>query len=256
MRLAYPVSVLLLYASPLYAAAAVGGGAAVVAPKTPDSRSSSSSAGKNGGPDDDGSGGIPEDSSGDSMGVSDIEEIGELLQGIVDALSLKPTQTTTDSTETFNIITTTLSIPTAAYACVTANSVYSSCSANNANFVTAAPSVQANCLCYSAVNSLSVWLPFMGECYGYARTAIQNATVMSGIALASGMCVSAREARATVTGAGNVGSEDSARTTTLITEAPFPGVASQSMRGGTLWVILGISWGWTVIRELGLLRGS
>ena len=130
------------------------------------------------------------DSDGKPVGSSDSDasksDIGEHLNDIVDGINsiLGSAGTTTAPTS---------SVPTAAYGCLSAESMYSACSASDTAFNTAATSYQASCLCQQTSNSNvsgagPVFYEYMSSCKNYVLTATRYTSDKPAIASAVDLC--------------------------------------------------------------------
>ena len=174
---------------------------------------------------------------------NNVEDIGEALSSVVDAITsilsaLSPSSSTDISGVSFSTatideatITRIVAIPTAALACFNASSVYNSCSAQQSGFLLAAESIQAECLCYQATGSSTSWLPYLSVCNQYVQTASNRSAATSGISQGAALCSSAQAASIPIT---------AVATSSL--QVTSSSVAAQNWRSVSSLFVLGIFW--------------
>lgn len=162
-------------------------------------------------------------------------DIGEKIQSLLDAITSIVSIVQGSST-----ITSTVSLPSAAYPCLYAESLYNYCSSNDTGFATVPASVQASCLCYQASGNATSWVPgvfdgYLSGCEGFvqAETVYQTASIESAVALCTSLGdvrASAREASASAT---------ALSPTAAITQRPSTGGACRrTVLGGLIAVVV------------------
>ncbi|MCJ1450581.1 hypothetical protein MMC28_000914 [Mycoblastus sanguinarius] len=179
---------------------------------------------------------------------SDESDIGEHLSDILDAIQSIISIAAGGSTTVLAS-----SVPPVAYGCLSAESIYSVCSANDTVFNTAATSYQASCLCYRTIGGTPYWAPlafdgYMSSCNDYVQAAIQYSTNQSGIETAVSVCATGGDVRATpAANATNSGAAQTGSSPTIMTSPTSPpstGIADRQRRSGGLFMFLGIVLGW------------
>ena len=228
--------------------------------------------------------GTPQSGSGSSDGTTEEKEsdLGENLQDVVDLItSLIELAVSTDSGATATPMPTVSktgsdamitpapnSLPSNAAACLSANSVYNSCSQKASStaipglgFDSLSKSIQASCLCYTTVSSsVWQWIPktfdgWMSQCQTWvsesytassnvATATMQAGVVQTGIFEGVGLCGSAGNVMASTTSTTTTGMPAAATTSAPV--PPFVGEACGREVG---------RWGMGVALLVGLLLG-
>ena len=156
-------------------------------------------------------------------------DIGGTLTDILNAITSIVSEVVGGSTT----VTSTAPLPTAAFPCLSAQSIFSSCASHFPNFNASGPTQQANCLCYPSQDSSS-WNPgrfdgFLSSCNSYVQAQTQLST-LSGLVSATGYCTSVGNVRATGTAAAaaSTPAASTATPTTTTTQVlpPTTGAAS------------------------------
>jgi len=193
-----------------------------------------------------------------SNGASDVaSHISDILDLVTSIISLAQGGST---------ITTSATLPTAAYPCASAQNVYGSCSSASSNFGAQALSAQASCLCYEQVRFDISYNPgafdgYIRRCNSFVLGQTSISTQASGLVPALGLCPSVGDVRATATGSGAVASATSSTTgspalpgsgsaTTASTPTVQPSTTSGARRGvacGSLLVVVGLVLGSALI---------